>query len=496
MSDEKIYRTENLRKFKENFLFIALSAVVYAIVYTFCLYENPNGITSILYSIITLVYLYLVLKKLDISIDKSVLFHGTGIILLGINLCTTTDFCLVFLDHVGILLLTGAGLLHIFCDDSKWGMGKYASSIVTMFITAIGHGFIIIEDFIDFIKKVTNDKENKKSAVAGYIIIGAMCAVPLLAIVTILLVSADKFFGDFVSNIFETIFDFIKFDNVGVIFMFFVAFLMAFGSVRTLCDKTISDEVIENNKINAIIAITVNFMIGFVYLIFSGFQIFYLFLGNMTLPEDYSFAEYAREGFFQLVVVCLINMVIVLLCLYLFQDNKVLKASLILISACTYIMIASSTMRMIMYVSAYQLTYTRVFVFVALVVIFMIMNGILIFIFNKDFPLFRYSMIVVSLCYLIFAYSKPCNYIAANNLSKRFCQSTEEGYKYTDIDFTYINNHLGTDAVVAVDNAISREHDRNFERFLEDYYDNNQVDYTYRTFNFSKLRFNNSKYNR
>jgi len=76
----------------------------------------------------------------------------------------------------------------------------------------------------------------------------------------------------------------------------------------------------------------------------------YLFIGNMQLPEGYTYSGYAREGFFQLLAVCILNLLLVLICLYLFRENIVLKLILTLISGCTYIMILSSALRMIMYI--------------------------------------------------------------------------------------------------------------------------------------------------
>ena len=39
----------------------------------------------------------------------------------------------------------------------------------------------------------------------------------------------------------------------------------------------------------------------------------YLFGGLMQLPSGYTYARYAREGFFQLLFVCILNVIIVLL---------------------------------------------------------------------------------------------------------------------------------------------------------------------------------------
>lgn len=474
----------------ENCPFVLTATVIYALLYTFCLYSNACGVTAIFYGLGTLTYYYIVLKKLEVQIKKAAIFYGLGILALSVNLFTTTDPLIICLDHIGLMLLLAAGLIHMFYDDSKWGMGKYLSAIFINFICGIGHGFVSAFDLLDFIKENGGEKGKKGSTTILYVLLGVVCAVPLLAIVLGLLSSADQFFGDFVGNIIEGIFTGTFFDHIAQIFMFLAAFIITYGLVRVLSDQMISTEVSEGFRANAIIAITINVMVSIVYLIFSGFQIFYLFLGNMTLPEEYSYAEYAREGFFQLVVVCLINMVMVLVALYFFKESKVLTATLLVISGCTYIMIASSTLRMIMYVSAYQLSYTRVFVFVALMVIFMEMNGIVIFIFNKKFPLFRYAMIVVAIFYIAFAYSKPTVIIARNNLSQKFCNGSEEN-KYKDIDFDYITDNLSLDAAPAIAEAIEREHNPEFTEELANYWKYNDGEYSYRQFNIAKMQFNN-----
>ena len=55
------------------------------------------------------------------------------------------------------------------------------------------------------------------------------------------------------------------------------------------------------------IAITIAAMLTLLYLVFSVIQIVYLFMGNMTLPSGYTYAKYAREGFFQLLAVSVLK---------------------------------------------------------------------------------------------------------------------------------------------------------------------------------------------
>lgn len=68
--------------------------------------------------------------------------------------------------------------------------------------------------------------------------------------------------------------------------------------------------------------------------------------------------------------------------------NRILKVIMTVFSCCTFIMIASSAMRMILYVQTYQLTFLRVLVLWALVVISLLLIGCMVTVYRTDFPLF------------------------------------------------------------------------------------------------------------
>lgn len=224
-------------------------------------------------------------------------------------------------------------------------------------------------------------------------------------------------------------------------------------------------------------------MLGSIYLVFSVIQILYLFMGNLELPGDYTYAEYARQGFFQLLFVCLINLILVLICLCYFRVNKALKAMLTLITGCTFIMIVSSWLRMQMYIRAYQLSYLRLLTLWMLAVLFLVMSGILIYIFREKFPLFRYSMVVVTVLFLLLAYAHPDRVIATYNLNEDFL-ATEE--TRNNIDIYYLHS-LSVDALPVLFEAAEKVNDDKFTEVLVgyDYWGLEEKEMTLRTFNFS-----------
>ena len=179
-------------------------------------------------------------------------------------------------------------------------------------------------------------------------------------------------------------------------------------------------------------------LLSLLYLLFSGIQIFGLFLGKMQLPEGYTYAQYAREGFFQLLAVSILNLILVLVCLSFFRESRVLKVIMTIMSLCTFIMIASSVMRMIIYIRYYYLTFLRIFVLWMLTVLFVMFIGVLINIYRESFPLFRYGVVMVTVLYLALSFSHPDYIIARVNIANA-----------PGADFSYLSD-LSADAAPVI----------------------------------------------
>ena len=178
-----------------------------------------------------------------------------------------------------------------------------------------------------------------------------------------------------------------------------------------------SSDLPDTRRGEPVLAITVTGLLALLYLLFSGIQIAGLFLGQLRLPEGYTYAMYAREGFFQLLAVSLLNLVIVLFCMGFFRESKVLKGVLTVMSLCTFVMIASSAMRMIIYIRYYYLTYLRILVLWGLALLALLFAGVVIQILKEDFPLFRYHMAVAAVLYLALSFAHPDYIIAKVNLA-------------------------------------------------------------------------------
>ncbi len=226
--------------------------------------------------------------------------------------------------------------------------------------------------------------------------------------------------------------------------------------VSYLSHREIKEEVGKRACYEPVVAITVALALSVIYVFFCWIQIRYLFvggaLGQLALPKGMSYSQYARSGFFQLLFVCILNLVIVLLGMYRFRESKLLKALLCVITGCTYIMTASSALRMILYIQYKYLTFLRIFVLWSLAVIALLFVGILLTIVKKEFPLFRYSVVVVTCAYLLLSFARPDYWIAKVNTENMEKGNQYEFFRHTPVydDVEFLAKELGTDAAPVI----------------------------------------------
>ncbi len=404
---------DTIRNIVENFPVFGLTSFLYAVFFCFCIYKNFYSYTSLLLCAATVGYFLFAFHKLGITSFKMRTFYIVCICLLGLSNMLTASGILIFLNYVGIILLLFCFLINHFYETEKWDFSKYSRALFQTIFSSFTRIDRPFESFHLYYKE-NNKLKNSKFI---YILFGLLISVPLLLVICPLLLTADVVFYELADSMFSQIFE--NFDLgtlIGILFTAFVGIVFSHGILTELCGKHINPNVKEKKTMEPIIAITFTSILTVVYLCFSVIQIVYLFIGNMQLPNNYTYAQYAREGFFQLLFVCIINLILVLFCMSHYRDNKVLKGILTVICGCTYIMIASSTVRMLMYIREYHLTFLRVFVLLALLVLFLCLTGVVISIFKPAFKLFTYILVVVSVCYIGFSLSRPDTYIATYNI--------------------------------------------------------------------------------
>ncbi len=421
--------TEQTKNLKSNFRSLSIACFIYACFYALCMYRNGSGITYPFFLAGSLWFYCYCMKKLGVSSKRGSIFYMSSILLLGISTFLTADPRIIFFNKTGVWLLTISFLLHRFYQVHNWTFGRYLGYMICTLFGSLGEIHRPFTDFAGYRKTRTK----KSSGVGGYVIIGLCFSIPLFFIVFALLASADMVFSKMTEGFFR---DFGFGDVFGVMFTIIFMFLGAYWIMAYLCKRTFSEEAKERKRIEAIVGIVITLPVTVLYVVFSAIQIYCLFMGNVSL-EGYTYAEYAREGFFQLLAVCIINLIVVLITHAYFKNSGVLKLIMTVMSLCTYVMIASSAYRMILYIKNYYLTFLRILVLWSLAVIAILLTGVIFSIFFKKFKLFKYSTVVVTLCYLVLSFSHPDYWIARCNVANMGSSSSNffEADSYDDYGY-------------------------------------------------------------
>lgn len=407
-----------------------MMSLIYGGVFTFCLYRNMSGITFPVITAVSLAFSTAFLVRAGITFQKGTIRYFAGILLLGIATVLTDNGIFHFFNCVGILLLYMMSMAHQIYKDQEWGFSEYVKNFFIMTGTWISSVGDIFRGSGENKRKEEENPEDKSAVMwikrrqIRSVLFGLLAAMLLLAAVLPLLMASDQIF----SHIFNRFFDFFnpfslfeKIDmwniiGIGLTFLFGMIFIYSFfsGLFRmNLRGKTAKKQ----GRTDPVAGITFAGILAAVYVVYSGIQILFLFLRLDTgLPEGVTYSQYAHQGFWQLLAVSLINFAAVLICRMVFDENRILKIILTVVSVCTCIMIVSAAYRMILYVSEYYLTFLRVLVLWFLAVLMIIFFGVIYSIYRRAFGLFRYITAVVSVCYILFSFSRPDALIAEYNI--------------------------------------------------------------------------------
>lgn len=396
------------------------AAIIYAVVTTICLYKNAYGIMTVLFAAATIGFLYYVCshapqsKAYDNREDKTsnprTMVYYIGILLLGVSTFLTGDGFLIVCNYIGIYLLSMTVFFSCFCDAEKWGVWKYIRAVIGTVFSPLGYLFRGFSDCYVYVKL----REKKKSK-AIYVLVGVLIALPFLVLMLLVLSQADAIFKYIVDRSIGNLR--LSGNLAGFVMMLVAVFVIVYGIFCKMVIQPPKIDCEEKRMVEPMIGITFCGLLTALYAVFAIIQILSPFLGKQMLPAGYSYSEYARQGFFQLLFVAAVNLVIVLVCNRAFAESRVLRTILTIMCGCTYVMIGSSAVRMLMYIQAYRLSYLRVLVLFALLVLITLFAGTIIYLYKNTFPLMKYMILVCGGLYIVFALSHPDTYVMRYNLA-------------------------------------------------------------------------------
>lgn len=243
----------------------------------------------------------------------------------------------------------------------------------------------------------TEQKKMKMSGVMA-VVCGLVLVIPVLCMILPLLSRADAGFA----RATEEITEYLQWHLAAVLMRLLFAIpvsLYLFGLVYGSIYKVHTDDIkveqlrkmsVQVKRLPQVTVCTVLLVICGVYGFFMGIQGNYLFSAIAgRLPETFTYAEYARRGFFELCQIGIWTLGILLLAnMFAGQTAKALKCCNILLAGETLLLLITAASKMFLYIRSYGLTINRI-----LPMVFMIWMGMVLISFvlrqRKRFPMVR-----------------------------------------------------------------------------------------------------------
>jgi len=448
---------------------LLLFGLIIGISFDIFFYNKTLGISYIIF-IVLILAVFLVsfwgcLKKLN----KQALFFIIPILLLSSTFFIFSNQVFKILNYLIVpILIIMLSSLAANINKSDWSdirfIGDIAKRIFVPF-RFIHRPFLILSRMTD------NSSKGSKSRILPKVVIGILISIPLLAIILWLLSSADIVFKNIFVNIplLKIFKHFLIIISVSVYAICFLwALLKAFDERKKSTNDAVSTNstLSTNSKASAnsnantdntsstkiqwklfldpVVLLTILILINAIYAIFSFIQFRYLFGGSsFVLPSSFTYAEYARRGFAELVIVTIINFGILIFGItFVKKDSKriftSIRAFLTLLVIFTFILLISAFYRMLVYEQAYGFTYLRIFVQAFMIMLFFLFVINIIYIWYQKLPIIKTYFIISLSIYIIMNFANVDKIIANNNINRYF----ETG----QIDMVYLKG-LSYDAV-------------------------------------------------
>lgn len=439
-------------------------------------FEQPLGLSFPAFTLLALASLGLLARAGGIALPVRNLWPLIPLLFFAIMVAVRTSASLTISNLLAVLSLGGLVIYYLpgqrFIDTDST-----AQQVVGILQTSIAVIFTPVATLVQGARffQQERDPEAPGAHRSRAITRGLLLALPVVLIFGILLGAADAVFESYLTrlwNLFqiENVEELVGRLFLAGIFAWLAWGALAYGLARNTLSATSSDSSprqpgddpfsgANTSQIPPpppalrirLSMIETGIVLGSVTLLFAAFvgiQFAYFFGGraNITL-EGLTYADYARRGFFELVMVS-----VLVLGLGLLLDNltsrdtrgqeALFRGLMVAVLALTSVMLVSAWQRMALYETAYGYTHLRIYTHVFMIWLGMLFGVYLLSLFRPDTPIFSTGLILVVTAYLVtLNLINPDLMITERNLA-RF----QEGY---ELDVRYLES-MSADATPAL----------------------------------------------
>lgn len=439
-------------------LFITILCILNSILF----FDNVLGLNVLLFTIPLLLFLFYTLKINKKIINKKGLLFMIPIIILSLNyLLFNNIFRILNIFVIPILYI----FMYVYTIKPTYNLSELLEDFIKLSfgpLNCIEKLFNIVKIKLNSIFKLSDNTIKKLKSL--------LIVIPIIIVVLILLTSADMMFSNIFTNFFG-IFKNISFENIIMRTIGIVLLFIYLGSVTNYLifnyketkDKKEQKTLKESYTIKLLLT-----LLNIIYIIFDFIQIRSLIFHQVS--ADINYAQYAREGFFQLMFISFINIVILLISKKTKETkyNKIMSIIMILL---TFIIIISSFLRMYMYESTFGYTLLRLLVYVVLVTEIILLIPTVAYVLNSNIKIIKHYMTIIIFVYSILNFIN-IDYIIANNNINRY-------YKTKKIDIYYLQNESPDNISLLIKLYEKEEKNqkiKNLNYYFNNVYKNNKID--------------------
>jgi hypothetical protein len=412
--DIEISKTRNV------FTIIAL-AVLLAVIFDYLFFGKVIGLSVLVFTVLLVGALFWLCNKFKYNY-KSSLWLIVPIIFFAIMPSIRANLFLNLLNLIAIMGLLLLGVKELLQEHiTRFGLKEY-------FLTVFQMPLKFLLNSIKPLRFAINSFNQSSAGSWRRVVIGVLMALPVLLIFTALFSSADLAFGQFVSSIVSLNIPDTFFKHVYLMLAVFICLLGVFEyTFKASTALPVMAQQEANKKISTtgreVEASVFLSLIALLFSIFIIFQVTYLFGGEVNITNrGFTYAEYARQGFWELLAVAFTTLVILLFTdKYTHRDTGIKSWSTIpssIIIAEILIIITSAFKRLILYQDTYGMTTLRFYVagfIIFLGVIFILLA--IKFILEKKESFFTFASLLTIIVFLAGVnLISPDSFIANKNI--------------------------------------------------------------------------------
>ena len=266
----------------------------------------------------------------------------------------------------GLTLLFLAVLYSVILTDAlglrRYKAGSYRA-VADIVRTAVVGSFSHIGDGCFALFRKSDGEGGIARRKMGNVFIGILIALPALLIIVPILISSDAAFEGLLNKI--------SVDSVGELIATLLfgspVFLLLFSQLFSMGNKEPAPpEQKQRRGVDGIVICSFLAVISAVYVFYLVSQFAY-FTGGFAgiLPEEYTSAQYARRGFFEMCTICAINLAIIFLSSVICDktDGALpagVKALNIFLGLFSLVIIGTAISKMVLYISSFGMTRLRI----------------------------------------------------------------------------------------------------------------------------------------